>query len=89
MSENFKILRFRLASTDLCAYLSARRDDGKSFIVKMSRSSWGFWFADVPLAEGTYYTRYYCGDERYMTYHGPAPLDGSPQDGLDAVVIVA
>lgn len=76
-------------SADRRACLSARGDDGKSFTVEMIQSGPGFWFADVPLAEGTYHTRYYCGDEHYMTYFGPAPLDGSGQDGLDAVVVVS
>jgi hypothetical protein len=89
MSENFKTLRFHLVSTDLRAYLCARGDDGQSVIINMSQSSRGFWFVDVPLKEGTYYTWYYCGDEHSVTYHGPAPLDGSPEDGLDAVVVVA
>jgi len=54
----------------------------------MSQSRPGFWFADVPLAEGSYRLRYYCGDERQVVYHGPAATNGSWRDGLDAVVAV-
>ena len=89
LSENFKIVRFELTSTDMRVYLSGRREDGRSFLIKMSQSLPGVWFADVPLGEGKYHTRYYCGNEHSMTYFGPAHLDGSGQDGLDAVVVVA
>jgi hypothetical protein len=86
--EPDKTVRFCLISTDPRAYLLGRRDDGPAFTVEMSEFRPGLWFADVPLAEGTYRLRYYCGDENQMTYYGPASAHGGWQDGLDGVVVV-
>jgi hypothetical protein len=87
MSEHARKLRFCLISTEPRAYL-VLRSDAQSITVEMNQPRPGFWSADVPLAEGTYRARYYCGDENHMFYYGPAPSDDSWSDGLDAVVVV-
>ena len=88
VNQHFKTLRFSLLTTDPRAFLSGQRDDGQSFTVQMKQSCPGCWFADVPLSEGTYRLRYYCGDEHHVIYCGPAHFNTSRQDGLDAVVVV-
>jgi hypothetical protein len=88
MNNPLETLRFYLISSEPRAYLVGRSDESHSFTVELSQSHPGFWFAEVPLPAGTYRTRFYCGDERQMTYFGPASCDGSWQEGLDAVVVV-
>jgi hypothetical protein len=81
-------LRFSLLSTEPRAFLCARRNDGQFFTFQMIQSRPGFWFADVPLAQGTYRMRYYCGDDHQITYYGPASAPGSVPDGMDGLIVV-
>jgi len=60
MNQRFKMLRFLLISSDPRAYLSGRRNDGQSIAIEMSQACPWFWFAEVPLSEGTYRMRYCC-----------------------------
>jgi hypothetical protein len=86
MNQELNVLRFYLISAFPHAYLVGRRDNGPTFTIAMSQTHPGFWFAEVPLAAGTYRTRFYSGDGSHMFYCGPASSNGSWSDGLDAVV---
>ena len=88
MNKHFKTLQFCLISADSRAYLSGRGNGGQAVTIAMSQARPGFWVADVPLAAGTYRMRYYSGNDRHVTYQGPASFNGSRQDGMDAVVVV-
>jgi hypothetical protein len=83
-----KLITFHLVSPEPRAILVMRNEAGDPSVIVMKQRRPRFWTARVELSEGTYHCRYYCGDEKSVTYHGPAHANGSSEDGLDAVVSI-
>jgi CheY-like chemotaxis protein len=54
----------------------------------MWRTNSDVWAATARLIPGEHRCRFYSGDDRSVFYHGPASIDGSTEDGMDAVVSV-
>jgi hypothetical protein len=46
------------------------------------------WTASAELMPGEYRCRYYSGDDKNVSYHGPAHIDGGVDCGMDTLVSV-
>jgi CheY-like chemotaxis protein len=89
MSQRSQIIKFSFSSLSPRAWLVAKGGESESLVVEMRRRDPNVFSASVGLNPGQYRCRYYCGDQRNVSYHGPASIDGSTDDGMDSVVSVA
>ena len=88
MDQHSQIVAFRFSSPAPRAWLIVNGGKSEPLVVEMRRESPNVWSASVCLFPGKYRCRYYCGDQRNVAYYGPASIDGSTVDGMDAVVSV-
>ena len=88
MSQQSQLLTFSLTCPGPRAWLVLNSDDRKSRVVEMQQRYPGLWSAIADLIPGEYRCRYYCGDDRQVTYYGPAHMAGAVDCGMDALVSV-
>jgi len=88
MSQRSQIITFSFSSPSPRAWLVAKGGESESLVVEMRRRDPNVFSASVGLNPGQYRCRYYCGDQRNVSYHGPASIDGSTDDEMDSVLSV-
>ena len=88
MSQQSQIIEFTFSSSSARALLVIKGGESEPLVFEMRRRHPNLFSASVGLNPGQYRCRYYCGDERGLSYHGPASIDGSTDDGMDSVVSV-
>ena len=88
MSEQSTIVTFRLTCPEPRAWLVLTSGTRKTRVVEMRQQTPSIWSASADLAPGEYHCRYYCGDDRNVVYYGPANIEGSIEQGMDALVSV-
>ena len=88
MSQHSHIVAFHFSSPSPRAWLVVNGGETQSLVVEMRREDPNLFSASVGLNPGRYSCRYYCGDQRNVSYHGPANIHGSADDGMDSVVSV-
>jgi CheY-like chemotaxis protein len=88
MNEQPEIVTFDLISCESRAWTVIKSEDADPIVVEMSEGNSNHWSATVSLTPGEYHCRFYCGDDRGVYYFGPANINGSREDGMDALVSI-
>jgi len=88
MSQQSQIVAFSFSSPLPRAWLVVKGGETESLVVEMRRHHPNVFSASVGLNPGQYSCRYYCGDQLNVSYHGPASIDGSTDDGMDSGISV-
>jgi len=88
MSPQSKVVTFNLTCPESRAWLVLDSDDRKPLVFEMRQQRPAVWSACADLTQGEYRCRYYCGDDRNITYYGPAKTEGSIDCGMDALMSV-
>jgi len=88
MSQQSKIVTFQLSCPKPRAWLVLTSDKQKPRVVEMRQRDLLMKSAFPELIPDIYRCRYYCGDDRNVNYHGPAPTVGSIDCGMDALLSV-
>jgi CheY-like chemotaxis protein len=83
-----QIIEFNLSCPSPRAWLVVKGGNREPLVIEMLKTSPNVWSASTTLIPGEYRCRYYCGDEGNVAYYGPARIDGSTDDGMDAVVSI-
>ncbi len=87
--QQSRLTTFFLACPEPRAWLVISGDAPDSRVLEMWQGYPNHWSASVWLLPGEYRGRYYCGDDTYVFYHGPATLGRGPTDGMDGIVSIA
>jgi CheY-like chemotaxis protein len=88
MNEQPEIVTFDLISYESRAWAVIKAEDAQAIVAEMSEGNSNHWSATVFLKPGEYHCRFYCGDDRRVYYFGPANINGSTEDGMDALVSI-
>jgi CheY-like chemotaxis protein len=88
MSQQSQIIAFSFSSPSPRAWLVVKGGESESLVLEMQRQHPNVFSANVGLNPGQYSCRYYCGDQRNVSYHGPASIDGGTNDRMDSVISV-
>jgi hypothetical protein len=88
MSQQSQIVNFKLRCPEPRAWLVLASDNQEPRVVEMQPRDLSRKFACPDLIPDDYRCRYYCGDDRNVTYHGPATTEGSVACGMDALMSV-
>ena len=88
MSQQSQIIAFSFSSPSPRAWLVVKGGETESLVFEMQRRHPNVFSANVGLNPGQYSCRYYCGDQRNVSYHGPANIDTSTDDGMDSEISV-
>ena len=88
MSQQSQIVTFKLTCPEPRAWLVLTSDDQEPRVVEMQQRDLNMKFACPGLIADDYHCRYYSGDDRNITYHGPATTEGSIECGMDALMSV-
>jgi hypothetical protein len=88
MSQQTKSVSFSLTCPDPRAWLVVTSVHRTPRVVEMQHRGPSTWSACTNLVPGEYHCRYYSGDDRNVFYHSPAHIEGSTDDGMDALVSV-
>ena len=88
MGQQSKAVRFELTCPQPRAWLVLTNDNGAAQVIEMRQRHLGIWSASADLTPGTYRCRVYSGDDRDVSYYGPANVEGSIDAGMDALLSV-
>jgi hypothetical protein len=88
MDQQSKAVRFDLTCPQSRAWLVLTSDNRQTHIVEMRQRERRIWSASADLPPGEYRCRYYSGDDRNVSYFGPASSAGSIDGGMDALLSV-
>jgi len=88
MNQTTQVLTFFLSCPQPRAWLVLTSDDQEPHVVEMQHRKRGVWSASVDLIPGDYRCRYYSGDDRNVSYYGPARMDGGIDCEMDTPVSV-
>jgi hypothetical protein len=94
MSHRATVVTFTLTCAEPRAWLILTSDTTESIVVEMGpkqplqRCMEIVRSASPALVPAVYRCRFYCGDDRNVFYHGPAPTEGSVACGMDAMLRV-
>jgi hypothetical protein len=88
MTHQLQNVTFELTSPEPRAWLVLTSDNQEPRVVEMQQRDLSMKFACPDLIPDDYRCRDYCGDDRNVTYHGPATTEGSIDGGMDALMSV-
>lgn len=88
MSQPSQTTTFRLECSEPRAWLVLNSDNQGSRVIEMQQRNAGDWAACADLSAGDYQCRYYCGNDRYVTYFGPAQVAGGVDCGMDTLLTI-
>jgi len=88
MGQQSKAVTFDLTCPHAQAWLVLTSDNREPYVVEMRQRHRTIWSASADLMPGEYRCRYYSGDDRNVSYYGPANIEGSIGCGMDALLSV-
>ena len=88
MNQRSQLVTFHMTCPEPRAWLVMYSANRKAQVIEMWNGYTNHWSASTWLVPGKYRCRYYCGDDNYVVYSGPARLSGGLDDGLDGLVSV-
>ena len=89
MPQKSQIVTFHLASPELRAWVVVQGEHQAPLVVEMFQGRPGDWSASAWLIPGQYRCRFYRGNERNVTYHGPAAILASHEATMNAPINTA
>lgn len=89
MSQQLQTVIFSFPSSGPRAWLVLNSDNQEPRVVEMEQAGSSVWSASAELLPGEYHCRFYCGDDRNVSYCGPATIQGSLGGGMDSLVSVS
>jgi CheY-like chemotaxis protein len=88
MNQQPTIVTFFLICSEPKAWTVVMAEDAEPLVIDMLQGYPNHWSATAFLKPGDYRCRLYSGDDRNVTYFGPANVKGSAEDGMDALISV-
>jgi hypothetical protein len=88
MQQQSRFVTFHVTCTEPRAWLVLTSDVQEPSVVEMHRRHPNNWSISADLIPGEYRCRCYSGDDRNVTYQGPAHIDGGTECGMDTSVSV-
>ena len=88
MSQEVTNVIFRMTSPKPRAWLVLKGEHQESRVIEMQRDVSSVWSASEDLLPDEYLCRYYSGDDKNVSYLGPAEVEGGIERGMDTLLSV-
>ncbi len=88
MSDQSTNVTFLLTSIEPRAWLVLTGDLQEPRVVEMQQTTPNVWSASEDLIQDEYRCRFYCGNDTYVCYQGPAHITGGIDGGMDTLLSI-
>jgi hypothetical protein len=88
MGQQSKAVTFDLMCPQSRVWLVLTSADREPQVIEMRQRRGMIWSASANLPPGEYRCRYYSGDDKKISYYGPATAEGCIDCGMDALLTV-